>query len=118
MFCPAGGATLDDPPLLAFLESLAERLEALIDALVDGRYDRNANIASFVGFIPAEFPELTIIIVVDEPQPIHTGGRVAGPIFKEIAEQVVRYLAVPPEGSDNLFPLVAGEDRVTEPASG
>ena len=88
------------------------------EKVVDGNYDRSANVASFVGFIPAEYPELTIIAVVDEPQPIHTGGRVAAPVFKEIAEQVVRYLAVPPEGSDNLFPLVADEGPVADPASG
>ena len=29
VFCPADGATLDDPPLLAFLESLAEHLEVI-----------------------------------------------------------------------------------------
>jgi cell division protein FtsI/penicillin-binding protein 2 len=77
------------------------------EKVVNGRYDRSANVASFVGFLPALHPELTIIAVVDEPQPFHTGGRVAAPIFKEIADQVVRYLAVPPDGTDNLLPLLA-----------
>jgi hypothetical protein len=34
-------------------------------------------------------------VVVDEPQPLHTGGTVAAPVFKCIAEQAVRYLDVP-----------------------
>lgn len=87
------------------------------EKVVNGRYDRSANIASFVGFLPARNPELTISVVVDEPRG-RTGGVVAGPVFKEIAEQVVRYLAVPPEGTDNLFPLVAGRGPVAEPDSG
>ena len=79
----------------------------------------SANIASLVGFLPAQAPELTIIVVVDEPPTYHTGGRVAGPVFKEIAEQVVRYLAVPPEGTDNLFPLVAaGAPGSARPGAG
>ena len=55
-------------------------------------------------------------MVVDEPRG-RTGGVVAGPVFKEIAEPVVRYLAVPPKGTDNLFPLVAGRGPVAEPDS-
>ena len=44
----------------------------------------------------AEDPRLAIIVVVDEPQGGHLGGAVAAPIFKEIAEQALRYLHVPP----------------------
>jgi len=65
--------------------------------LVNGTYSSSANVASFVGFLPAEDPELGIIVVVDNPQPLHTGGRVAAPVFKEIAEQVMRYFASRPE---------------------
>lgn len=62
---------------------------------VPGGYSHDANIASFVGFLPAERPELAIIVVVDEPQPLHTGGLVAAPVFRRIAEQAVRYLDIP-----------------------
>lgn len=62
---------------------------------VPGGYSSEANIASFVGMLPAERPELAIIVVVDEPQPLHTGGLVAGPVFRRIAEQAVRYLDIP-----------------------
>ncbi len=62
---------------------------------VNGHYSDSANIASFMGFLPAENPELAIMIVIDEPQPLHTGGQVAAPIFQEIASQAVRYLDVP-----------------------
>ena len=62
----------------------------------NGHYDPNKWVSSFVGVVPIEAPRLAIIIVVDEPQGGHLGGAVAAPIFKEIAEQALRYLHVPP----------------------
>jgi cell division protein FtsI (penicillin-binding protein 3) len=74
---------------------------------VGGRYSNSAHVASFVGFLPALEPEIAIIVVVDEPQPLHTGGVVAAPAFQEIASDVVRYLDIPP-----------GEDVVADTGSG
>ncbi len=62
---------------------------------IPGGYSDSANVASFMGFLPAEDPELALIVVVDEPQPLHTGGLVAAPVFSRIADQLVRYLNVP-----------------------
>lgn len=61
-----------------------------------GRYDPNKWVSSFVGFAPADDPRVAIVVMVDEPQGGHLGGAVAAPIFKEIAEQALRYLHVPP----------------------
>ena len=66
------------------------------EKVVNGRYDRSKNVASMVGFLPAEAPVISMIVVVDEPQPLHTGGVVAGPVFKNIAEKAVRILNIPP----------------------
>ncbi|MBN2302556.1 MAG: penicillin-binding protein 2, partial [Lentisphaerae bacterium] len=66
---------------------------------IAGGYSETAYVASFVGFLPADDPEIGIIVVVDEPQPIHTGGAVAGPVFSEIAGQTVRYLDISPARS-------------------
>ncbi|MCK5849933.1 MAG: penicillin-binding protein 2 [Kiritimatiellae bacterium] len=63
---------------------------------IKGGYSDSKHMASFVGFLPARDPEIAVIVVVDEPQPFHTGGRVAGPAFSQIADQVVRYLEIPP----------------------
>ncbi|MDD5482136.1 MAG: penicillin-binding protein 2 [Kiritimatiellae bacterium] len=64
---------------------------------VPGGYSDALNMASFAGFIPAEEPQLAIIVVLDEPRgTVHTGGAVAGPVFSEIAGQIVHYLDVPP----------------------
>ena len=69
---------------------------------IPGGYSDDANIASFAGLIPAEQPEIGIVVVVDEPQPLHTGGTVSAPIFQEIASQLVRYLDIPPTGSEPM----------------
>ncbi len=63
---------------------------------IPGGYSKSAHMASFVGFLPAENPEIAMIVVVDEPQPVHFGGMVAAPVFREVVEQVVRYLHILP----------------------
>ena len=65
--------------------------------LIDGRYSASENNASFAGFLPSRNPAVTIVVVIDAP---HAGGRtggvVAAPIFKRIAETTLRYLGVGP----------------------
>jgi cell division protein FtsI (penicillin-binding protein 3) len=60
--------------------------------------------ASFGGFFPAEKPRFTLYVMVDEPDGgVSSGGSVAAPIFREIAEQVYRMdqeLARPPQRPD------------------
>ena len=70
---------------------------------VNGGYSDSAHVASFMGFLPAEDPQISIMVVIDEPQPLHTGGVVAAPVFKEIAEQAVRYLDIPPVPQNAAF---------------
>ena len=68
--------------------------------VIAGHYSEADYMASFVGFLPMEKPEIGMIIVFDEPQPLHTGGAVSAPVFGEIAEQAARYLGLQPvEGS-------------------
>ena len=62
---------------------------------IPGGYSDTRNMSSFMGFLPSEDPQLAIIVVLDEPSnDVRTGGYVAGPVFKEIAEQSVRYLDI------------------------
>lgn len=56
---------------------------------VSGGYSHTDYIASFVGVLPAEDPELGIIVVIDSPQPQHTGGSVAAPVFAKIAQELM-----------------------------
>ncbi|HEV2394776.1 MAG TPA: penicillin-binding protein 2 [Verrucomicrobiae bacterium] len=58
--------------------------------------------SSFIGFFPADHPELCISITLDEPKTSqgYYGGQIAGPIFKAIAEQAANYLNIRPEDGD------------------
>ena len=60
-------------------------------------YAKDKYISSFVGFVPAENPEIVVLVVVDEPQKHHYGGVVAAPVFRRIIRETLRYLKVPPE---------------------
>jgi membrane peptidoglycan carboxypeptidase len=65
-----------------------------------GRYSPQKAVASFVGYLPAEQPRATILVAIDEPQAgVAWGGVAAAPLFSVIAQQTMRYLRVPPEGS-------------------
>lgn len=61
-----------------------------------GGYSPTKVIASFVGYVPANNPRLAILVVIDEPRGRAWGGTVAAPVFREIAQEVLSYLAIPP----------------------
>ncbi len=66
-----------------------------VDA-VTGGYSADRFLALFAGFLPAETPRVVIVVVLDEPQTVHTGGGAAAPIFAEIGAAAMRYLGVVP----------------------
>ena len=72
------------------------------EKIVDGRYVKNANVSSFMGLLPAERPEIGIIVVLDNPQPLRTGGVTAAPVFAQIAAPVARYLDIRPVDANEL----------------
>ncbi|MBO7289120.1 MAG: PASTA domain-containing protein [Clostridia bacterium] len=52
-------------------------------------------IASFVGFAPADDPEVICLIMLDEPTGgSYMGGQIAAPVFKEIMSDVLVYLQI------------------------
>jgi cell division protein FtsI/penicillin-binding protein 2 len=53
--------------------------------------------SSFVGFFPADDPELCIYVVMDEPKDGHMGGIIAAPVFHAIAERAANYLDLKPD---------------------
>ncbi|HET7508655.1 MAG TPA: penicillin-binding protein 2 [Solirubrobacterales bacterium] len=63
----------------------------------NGGYSKTKYIASFIGFAPAQNPQLLAAVIVDEPQGEIYGGSVAAPAFGEIAEFALPYLGVPQE---------------------
>ncbi|GIX48728.1 MAG: penicillin-binding protein [Candidatus Tectimicrobiota bacterium] len=61
-----------------------------------GGYSQQRVLASFVGYLPAEAPELVLLVMLDEPQRHRWGGQAAAPLFRRIAQQALHYLRVPP----------------------
>lgn len=61
-----------------------------------GGYLPGHYVGSFVGYVPADQPRLTILVVIDDPRGEHYGGIVAAPVFREIAEGTLRYMGVAP----------------------
>jgi len=61
-----------------------------------GKYDK-VYVSSFGGFFPAQNPQITIYVVIDEPVGAFYGGDVASPLFKAIVEKLLIYLHIFPE---------------------
>lgn len=80
-------------------------------------YIAGATIASFVGFLPADNPQLVCIAVVDTPQ---TDGRwgntIAGPVFNGICMEAARYLGIPPTDKIELNSKKSGETNFVPPS--
>ncbi len=57
-------------------------------------------IASFIAFSPAENPQVIGIVLVDEPKGVYYGGQVAGPVMKELLSNVLPYLGIEPQYSE------------------
>ena len=71
------------------------------------KYSTTQLIGSFMGFVPAENPRLAMIVVIDEPQGPAWGGVVAAPVFRQVAEQVLRYLEVTPSQETETITVAA-----------
>jgi cell division protein FtsI (penicillin-binding protein 3) len=61
--------------------------------IVNGKYSNKQYVASFYGFFPAFDPEISIYIIVDNPQGgEYYGGKVAAPLFKTIAKRIYPFI--------------------------
>jgi cell division protein FtsI/penicillin-binding protein 2 len=63
----------------------------------NGTYSETKYVASFIGFAPAQNPQLLAAVIVDQPQGEIYGGSVAAPAFGKIAEFALPYLGIPQE---------------------
>jgi len=64
-------------------------------------YDNDHHVAVFAGFVPADRPEVAIVVFVDDPrQDGYYGGVVAAPIFSRIAQGTMRILNIPQQTYD------------------
>ncbi len=68
--------------------------------------------ASFACFAPADDPRITMLIVLDNPKGAHGGGAVAAPVAADIIEEVMQYLNVEPQYTEeelSELEIVAGD---------
>lgn len=75
----------------------AEKIRSDGAGYMEGRY-----IASFCGFAPVEDPQLTVLVVINDPSGgDFYGGQIAAPVASRIFKQLFRYLHIKP--SENPF---------------
>lgn len=55
-------------------------------------------IASFVGFAPADNPQVLALIVIHNPQGVYYGGTIAAPVIKTVFENILPYLGIEKTG--------------------
>ncbi len=66
-------------------------------ALPNGRgYAAGTYIGSFIGYLPAEDPQILICVKLDQPRNAIYGGLVAAPVFSKLAKFSVAHLKIPP----------------------
>jgi cell division protein FtsI (penicillin-binding protein 3) len=58
-------------------------------------YSKTMHIASFAGIAPVNNPIIAVAVILDSPQGDYYGATVSAPVFTEVAQQVLEYLAVP-----------------------
>lgn len=54
----------------------------------------NKYISSFIGFAPADNPQVLALIIINNPQGVYYGGTIAAPVVKDIFENVLPYLGI------------------------
>jgi cell division protein FtsI/penicillin-binding protein 2 len=86
-------------PLAAITNYVVAGKTGTAQKVVDGKYANDKFIVSFIGFFPAEHPEVCISIVMDSPKEGGRafGGALCGPVFHEIAQRCASYLNIPPD---------------------
>lgn len=63
---------------------------------IDGHYDPNKTIASFVGFAPVDNPKFVILVTLAEPSASPWGSETAAPTFFKIAQELFAYWGISP----------------------
>lgn len=59
-------------------------------------YEPGVSIVSFVGFLPADDPQVAVLVKLDRPTG-YWGSRVAAPVFRELTERLVILMKIPPD---------------------
>jgi cell division protein FtsI (penicillin-binding protein 3) len=86
----------------------------------DSRGYSGEYLATFVGFAPADDPQLVVAVMVDEPGPVYYGGLVAAPVFSEVMSTALATRRVQPDDAGSSLEdaiQAADEARAASEAS-
>ena len=61
-----------------------------------GRY--SGRTASFIGYAPADDPQIVVAVIIQKPTYPFFGGYVSGPVFKDVTTYALQELKIPPTG--------------------
>ncbi len=87
----------------------------------DGRFHY---VAAFTGYLPADRPQVSITVLLEDTAPGLTGGTAAGPVFSDLAKLSIRELGIAPSGALGIASTGApvraapAQDSGTEPEGG
>ena len=69
-----------------------------VHKFIAGGYAEDRYISIFAGMVPADKPELVMVVMIDEPRNgEHFGGQVAAPVFSQVMSGAMRLLDIPPD---------------------
>lgn len=64
---------------------------------IQGKYDPEKTIASFIGFAPADDPKFVMLVIFDRPKARIYGSETAAPVFFSIARDILSLYGIPPD---------------------
>ena len=77
--------------------------------IIDGAYSDRRYVAMTAGIVPARHPRVAILVLVDDPRTGgYYGGKVAAPVFREVAREALRLLNVSPDDQEWMSRVPAG----------
>lgn len=65
----------------------------------NGRGFGSRYVASFIGFAPAEAPQIAVAVITRNPKRTRFGGETSGPVFKTIMTAALQMMNIPPSGT-------------------
>ncbi|WP_068502164.1 stage V sporulation protein D [Paenibacillus kribbensis] len=80
--------------------------------VINGHYSSSEHIVSFIGFAPADDPQIVVYTAVDNPKGVQFGGVVAAPIVQNILRDSLLALKIPPRTNQIAKEYKYGETRI------
>ncbi len=80
-----------------------------------GGYIGGKYVGSFIGYLPADDPQVLVCVTIDEPRNAIYGGTVAAPTFSRLAQFTLSHFKIPPSSKPRKSAeSTAGVDKVSE----